>query len=109
MKSPNHSTIQYQWMEDLLETPIEDGRKYILWKILCPYLVNVKKSEYQESFKILKTWLEKCKKLRKLDFNCDTEIKVKLRNVKHYSPISIKTLMEDNRNLYLRLKQRFVI
>jgi hypothetical protein len=24
-------------------TPIEDGRKYALWKILCPYLVNIKK------------------------------------------------------------------
>jgi hypothetical protein len=24
-------------------TPIEDGKKYTHWKILCPYLVNIKK------------------------------------------------------------------
>ena len=87
VKSPYHSVIQYEWIEKLLETPIEDGRKYTLWKILCPYLVNIKKLQYEESFKILKTWLEKCNNLRKLDFNSDTEIKDKVRYVKHYNPI----------------------
>ena len=42
-------------------------KKYTLWKILCPYLVNIKKLEYEGCFKILKTWLEKCNHLRKLD------------------------------------------
>ena len=69
MKSLYHSSIQYEWIEKLLETPIEDGRKYALWKILCPYLVNIKKLEYEQSFEILKTWLEKCNTIRKLDFN----------------------------------------
>ena len=101
-----HSTIQYPWIEKLLETPIEDGRKYTLWKILCPYLVNVKKLEYEQSYEILKTWLEKCNNLRKLDFNPDREIKTKLRYVKHYNPISIKTLKNDNKNLYLLLRQK---
>lgn len=32
----SHSVLQYKWIEKLLETPIEDGRKYALWKILCP-------------------------------------------------------------------------
>ena len=106
VKKVYHSVIQYKWIEKLLQTPIEDGRKFTLWKILCPYLVNVKKLEYEQSFEILKTWLEKCNNLRKLDFNPNTEIKAKLRYVKHYSPVSIKTLMEDNRNLYLMLIQK---
>jgi hypothetical protein len=93
-------------IEKLLETPIEDGRKYTLWKILCPYLVNVKKLEYEQSFKILNTWLEKCNTLRELDFNPDTEIKSKLRYVKHYNLISLLTLENDNRNLYLLLRKR---
>ena len=100
------SSIHYEWIEKLLETPIEDGRKYTLWKILCPYLVNVKKLEYEKSFKILKTWLEKCNNLRELDFHPDREIKTKLKNVKHYHPISIKTLKDNNKNLYLLLKQK---
>ena len=53
------STNIIPWIEKLLETPIEDGRKYSLWKILCPYLVNIKQLEYEQSFKILKTWVRK--------------------------------------------------
>jgi hypothetical protein len=52
VKSVYHSTVHYNWIEKLLETPIEDGRKYVLWKILCPYLINVKKLEYEQSFEI---------------------------------------------------------
>ena len=104
IKSQYHSSIQYEWIEKLLETPIEDGRKYALWKILCPYLVNIKKLQYEQSYKILKTWLEKCNNSRKLDFNPDIEIKAKINHVKHYNPIAIKTLIEDNKNLYLLLR-----
>ena len=47
LKSQHPSTkIQYEWIEKLLEIPIEDGRKYTLWKILSSYLVNVKNLEY---------------------------------------------------------------
>ena len=76
IKSQYHSSasIHYKWIEKLLQTPIEDRRKYTLWKILCPYLVNVKKLEYANSYKILKTWLEQCNNLRNLDFNPDTQI-----------------------------------
>ncbi|MGH9981314.1 MAG: DNA primase noncatalytic subunit PriX, partial [Nitrososphaeraceae archaeon] len=103
----HHSVIQYEWIGKLLETPMEDGRKYALWKILCPYLVNIKKLEYNESFKILNTWLEKCNNLRTLDFNPDNEIKSKLSSIKHYNPISIKKLKDDNRSLSVLLKKIF--
>lgn len=107
VKSLSHSAIkQYAWIEKLLETPIEDGRKYCLWKLLCPYLVNIKKLQYDESFKRLKIWLEKCNDLRRLNFNPNTEIKAKLRCVKDYNPISIKTLIEDNKDLYFKLRQK---
>ncbi|HSF49231.1 MAG TPA: DNA primase noncatalytic subunit PriX [Nitrososphaeraceae archaeon] len=102
------ASIHYKWIEKLLETPIEDGRKYTLWKILCPYLVNVRKLQYESSYQILDTWLEICNKSRNLDFNPDIEIKVKLSNVKHYNPISIKVLKEDNNNLYLLIKKLII-
>ena len=100
------STNTIPWIEKLLETPIENGRKYYLWKILCPYLVNVKKLHYEESFKILKIWLVKCNNLRILDFNLDSKIKDNLRNVKHYNPISIKKINEDNKNLCFILRHK---
>jgi hypothetical protein len=69
-------------------------------------LVNIKKLEYQQSFEILKTWLEKCNTLRTLDFNPDMEIESKLNNVKHYNPISLETLKIDNKDLYLLLREK---
>lgn len=100
----NSSSKQYKWIEKLLTTPIEDGRKYALWKILCPYLVNVKKLEYEQTFKILKEWLVKCNNSRKLNFDIDTKIKNDLENVKHYNTISMKNLAIDNKELYLLIK-----
>ena len=41
--SNNNYTLNYKWIEKLLQTPIEDYRKIVLWKILCPYLVNIHK------------------------------------------------------------------
>ena len=99
-------SVQYNWIEELLETPIEDGRKYAIWKILCPYLVNIKKLVYEQTFELLEIWLEKCNNLRTLDFNPVTEINATLRNVKHYSPISIRKLYQDNKKLYLLLRQK---
>ena len=75
---------------------------------MCPYLVNIKKLEYEHSCKILNTWLEKCNRLRELSFNADREIKTKLKYVKHYSPLSIKTLENDNRNLYFLLMKKVI-
>jgi hypothetical protein len=74
---------------------------------VCPYLVNVKKLEYDKSFEILKIWLENCNHLRNLDFNSDIEIKAKLKYVKHYNPISIKKMKDDNKNLNLLLRQSY--
>ena len=106
VKSLYRLSIQYEWIEKLLETPIEDGRKYAFWKILCPYLVNVKKLEYEQSYEILKTWLEKCNTIRKLDFNPNTGIRTKLKNAKHYNPMSIKKLDDDNKNMCLLLRRK---
>ena len=75
---------------------------------MCPYLENIKKLEYEQSYKILKIWLEKCNNLRKLDFNPDIEIKTKLRYVKNYNPTMVKKLKDDNKNLYLLLKQKLL-
>jgi hypothetical protein len=102
----NQNNNRIEWIEKLLETPVEDGRKTLLWKILCPYLVNIKKLDDEQCYKILKTWLEKCNKLRKLEFDSDSEIKTKLTYVKYYNPISIEKLKTNNKKMYLLLIQK---
>ncbi|HEX5186903.1 MAG TPA: hypothetical protein VFV86_08440 [Nitrososphaeraceae archaeon] len=79
---------------------MEDHRKTILWKILCPYLINIRKLSYEESFQILKEWLNKCDSLRKLDFNPNRKIKDDLKHVGNFYPIGLQKLKTDNEYLY---------
>lgn len=109
----NHNTNQHQkysninnqsieWIEKLLKTPIEDFRKNSLSLILAPYLINIKKLSYKESFDILIEWLQKCDSIRKLNFNSRYLIKIALNtaNQKRIPPMKRITLMDRNLELY---------
>jgi hypothetical protein len=91
-----------KWIDKgILENPLPDHRKYIIWRILSPYLLNVKKLPKEESYSIIKDWLDKCGKLEKLNFNAKIKIKEGLRGAsKGYFPISLEKLKEENRQLY---------
>ena len=39
----------YLYVEDLLKHPVSDGRHRLVWMVLAPYLVNVKKLEDQDA------------------------------------------------------------
>jgi hypothetical protein len=39
----------YEYVEDLLKHPVTDGRHRLVWLVLAPYLVNVKKVEDEEA------------------------------------------------------------
>jgi|GEM_PF-1458895 len=79
----------------ILQTPIEDYRKLVLWKILCPYLINVRKLSSNESTQILRDWLNKCNSLRKLDFDPNEKIRDNLKHVGNFYPIGIQKLKID--------------
>jgi Primase X len=65
-----------KWIEKgILEQPLPDHRKYIIWRILSPYLLNVKKLTKEEAYSVMKEWLDKCDKLEKLNFNPKIKIK----------------------------------
>jgi hypothetical protein len=92
------------WIEKLLQTPLDDFRKYCIWRILTPYLINIKKLSAQESLDIIRQWLAQCDSLRNLDFrfNVDQRIIDGLDSVakKGYLPISFEKLKEENPQLY---------
>jgi hypothetical protein len=67
------------WVDPLLATPILDHRKDVLWRILAPYFINMKELSYGEAFTITKGWLNKCYKIRTLDFNADHKIRNSLK------------------------------
>ena len=88
------------WIEMLLQTPIEDYRKYCLWRISCPYLLNIQKLPIPEAIRILNDWLNKCDDVKKLDFNPQREIANRLRNVGPFLPSSRETLKKQQPELY---------
>jgi hypothetical protein len=97
-----NTITKIKWIEKgILEHPLSDHRKYIIWRILSPYLLNVKKLPKEEAYSIIKNWLDKCDKLEKLNFNSKIKIKEGLKGAsKGYFPISMEKLKEENKTLY---------
>ena len=91
---------RYFWIEKLLQTPLPCFRRYCLYHILVPYLVNVRKLNSEKCFDILNTWLEKCNYLSEISFNIESEIRTRLIAVKDYEPLSVCKLRTENAELY---------
>ncbi len=93
------------WIEILLQTPIEDYRKNAVALIIALYLINIRKVSYEESFLILKDWLTKCHELRELDDDFDYRIKYSLNTAmrKHRLPMKFDTLKARNSDLHAKL------
>jgi hypothetical protein len=90
----------YQWIETLLKTPLGDQRKFCLWKILIPYLLNVRKLNENEIIVILLGWLNACNDLKQLYFEPSKRIKYDIENAKSYLPLSKTKIKEENIELY---------
>ncbi|HJT49030.1 MAG TPA: hypothetical protein VJ729_12685 [Nitrososphaeraceae archaeon] len=97
------------WIEQLLQTPLQEHRKYCIWRIFAPYFINVKHLLFEESYNKIYQWLERCNELKALDFDPETKINDSLNRAINtgYLPISLdnplkepRTLKTDNRELY---------
>jgi hypothetical protein len=93
-----------EWIEKLLKTPLKDHRKFCLWRILIPYLKNIKKLDEEQITQILIEWLNGCNNYKKSDFNPHQKIKENLRNVKDYKPIGLEKLKQTNAELYVTIR-----
>jgi hypothetical protein len=100
---------EIKWIENgILENVLPDHRKYIIWRILSPYLLNVKNLTREECYSLIKDWLDKCNKLERLNFNPKIKIKEGLKGAsKGYYPISLEKLKEENNSLYEMIMNRF--
>jgi hypothetical protein len=99
-KNQSGNVSKIDWIEKLLETPIEDYRKECLWRIIGPYLLNVKNLSELQASKVMEEWLGECDKIRKLDFEPKTKIYSIIKGNKGYKPISFIKLKEENKNLW---------
>ena len=104
-----NNTNTIRWIEKLLQTPFEDYRKTCMWRILCPYLINVRKLTKEEATIILKDWLDQCDKVKKLDFNPQREVRSRLRSVGPFLPSSRKKLKKEQPEVHTLLVKYNVI
>jgi len=97
-----NSTTTIRWIERLLQTPLDDYRKYVIWRILAPYLINIRKYSVEEASNLIKNWLDKGSQLRSLDFNPTYTIKYNINSARKrgYLPISLERLKTENAYLY---------
>jgi hypothetical protein len=98
----NSSTTTIWWIEKLLQTPIGDYRKFAIWHILMPYLINIRHMSDNETYDIVRSWLDKCHSLLRLDFNPNYMIKYDINTAKKggYLPINLEKLKTENMYLY---------
>lgn len=105
----------YSWVEHLILTPIPNYRKLVIDLILAHYLINVRKLSYEESYTIIKNWLDRCDKLENLDNyrNFEYRIKYALKNAvnKGIGPMSKEKIKTDSTysELYQLLKKEKVL
>ncbi|MFZ0220153.1 MAG: DNA primase noncatalytic subunit PriX [Candidatus Nitrosopolaris sp.] len=106
--SRNQPTNNIQWIENgILKNPLRDHRKYIIWRVLSPYLLNVKKLPKEESYSIIKDWLDKCNNIERLNFNPKIKIKEGIRGASGgYFPISLVKLKDENKQLHDAIVKR---
>ena len=64
-----NSTTTIWWIEKLLQTPVDDYRKFAVWRILIPYLINIRRLSDDEANNTINNWLDTCRTLCGLDFN----------------------------------------
>jgi Primase X len=104
----------YDWIETkILANPFSDCRKIIVDLILGPYLINIKKISYDEAYRIVREWLDKCNNLKKLDnyqnfVNYRIHSALKTAASKGIGPMSLYKIKTDSRysnNLYLLILQ----
>ena len=97
------------WIEKLLDNPLDNFRKYCIWRVFAPYFINVRGLSRLEAINTIKSWLDKCNSVCRLDFNAEQKIDVALARVGNYRPVSRDKLKEENNLLYARLKEEGVI
>lgn len=111
LNNSNNASYTIYWIEKLLKTAIDDGRKRILLYILPRYLINTKMLSYGEARDILTKWLVKCDEIEgldpKTDYILDNCLDYAYRN--KIKPMGLERIKNDHIDLYNILIQKGVL
>jgi len=114
--SPTRADSTIPWIEKVLQTGVEDQRKDLLFWVLAPYLVTVRRLDHEQAFIILDGWLAKCNEVRRLepkasDFHRRVNYCIKycidrLEEQKPRWPTSLETFQEYYPDLYEEISDK---
>jgi hypothetical protein len=109
-KNKDNNVGVIPWIEKILQIGVEDQRKDLLFWVLAPYLITIKRLDYEQAFDILDSWLAKCSQVRRLEptiseFHRRNNYRLKrcadkLEEGKPWWPISLETFQEYYPDLY---------
>jgi hypothetical protein len=90
------------WIEKLLTMSIADHRKYCIWHILAPYLINVRKLQNNDAADTIREWLKRCNSVKRISLDETSRIRYNIQSVrkKGFYPIGWNKLKIDNVGLY---------
>ena len=97
----------YRWIERLLLHPVDDGRHRLLWLVIAPYLVNVKKLSLNETKQKALEYLRACNEVKPIDGNIVrlVDYYVDYAYRKRLRPISLRNLRTKFPDLYEIIKK----
>jgi Primase X len=90
------------WIEKLLTMSLHDCRKYCIWRILAPYLINVIKLSDEQALYTIREWLKKCGSVKRISFDAPSRIRYDIQSARRrgFYPISWNQLKTENVFLY---------
>jgi len=98
----------FEWIEQLLQQPVKDGRHRLLWHVLAPYLINVRKLSPDQAEKILQEYFEKCNAVRRLEphsFRRLIRYYLRVAEKDGYPPWRLETIERQDPQLFAILKE----
>jgi hypothetical protein len=113
--SPSQPPERWDWVERLLQKPLDDFRKYCITFVLIPYFLNIKRLSDSDTLDKIMTWLEKCRLVQRLDFNAKSRVKYDIKSVRklqargRFVRPSIKNMRVDNPTLYTLLRHMNIL
>ena len=97
------NTTTIRWIEKLLQTSVEDHRKFTVWRILAPYLINIRKCSDEEAFNKIRDWLNRCNELRRLQFNGVYLIKYNINSVRRIKSTNKSREVKNRKPILVQL------
>jgi Primase X len=88
----------YEYVEDLLKHPVSDGRHRLVWLVLAPYLVNVKKVDDEEAIGKIRSFVSVAGETRDLRRFVEYNVRRARRN--GLLPPTFLTLKTEHPDIY---------